>query len=237
MSTISYRYEFNFSSGRVESFTVELDEKSLRPLDKLDPYHLPEWTRLNFCRCEGCTVDELEEPFCPAAARLEPLARKMGDVVSIDDVEVKVYTDERIVISQTSAQEGLGALMGLITASSGCPFTAFFRPMARFHQPFSSTEETFYRAASMYMLGQYYRWHNDKSVDLDLKGLHQFYDKVARVNKGLADRLRSEKREDGTVNAVVLLDMFVKSLPIMLDETLQELTPLFQSYIDAPHIV
>ncbi len=237
MTTLDYRYEFRFASGRVETFTLVLNEATLRPVERLDPYKLPEWTRLGFRKCAGCPLDPLEESFCLAAARLVPLAQQMGDVISIDDVEAKVITNDRVVISQTSAQEGLRALIGLILATSGCPYTAFFRPMARFHHPFSSTEETFYRAASMYMLGQYYRWQHDKSVDLDLKGLYHFYEKVALVNKALADRLRTEQREDGTVNAVVLLDMFVKSLPDLLSETLKELEPLFQSYIDAPHVV
>jgi hypothetical protein len=123
--------------------------------------------------------------------------------------------------------------MGIITATSGCPNTVFFKPMARFHLPFANTEETFYRAASMYMLGQYYRWQAGKSVDMDLEGIHKFYEQVAVVNKSIADRLRSEKREDGSVNAIVLLDMFVKSMPMLLDETLEELKPLFSPYINA----
>jgi hypothetical protein len=85
----------------------------------------------------------------------------------------------------------------------------------------------------MYMLGQYYRWQAGKSVDMDLGGIHQFYEQVAVVNKGIAARLRSTKREDGSINAIVLLDMFVKSMPMLLDETLMELKPLFSPYIEA----
>ena len=157
----------------------------------------------------------------------------MSDVVSINEVKVEVTLDERIVTRDATAQEGISALMGIITATSGCPHTVFFKPMARFHLPFANTEETFYRAASMYMLGQYYRWQAGKSVDMDLEGIHQFYEQVAVVNKGIADRLRSEKREDGSVNAIVLLDMFVKSMPMLLDETLKELKPLFAPYVEA----
>jgi hypothetical protein len=162
-----------------------------------------------------------------------PLVDKMHDVVSIDGVKVEVTLDERIITRDATAQEGISALMGIITATSGCPHTVFFKPMARFHLPFANTEETFYRAASMYMLGQYYRWQAGKSVDMDLTGIHKFYEQVAIVNKGIADRLRCEKREDGSVNAIVLLDMFVKSMPMLLDETLTELKPLFKPYIEA----
>ncbi|MFO7593017.1 MAG: hypothetical protein R6X15_03095 [Pseudomonadota bacterium] len=236
MEPIDYQYRFTFESGREEVFDVQLDGNNLDPLEPA-PDNPPEWTRLENKQCKHCTLDSLEVFFCPLAVRLLPLVDRMGDVTSIDSVDVTVKLDERVVTRSATAQEGISALMGIITATSGCPHTVFFKPMARFHLPFANTEETFYRAASMYMLGQYYRWQEGKSVDMELEGLLSFYDKVAGVNKGIADRLRSERREDGTVNAVVLLDMFVKSMPVMITETLEELKPLFQPYIDAESTV
>ena len=232
MEPIAYQYRFTFKDGREEVFDIELDGAKLEPMASL-PDKLPEWTRLEFHKCSHCPLDSLEVFFCPLAARLMPLVDKMQNVVSIDDVKVEVVMDERTITRDAAAQEGISALMGIITATSGCPHTVFFKPMARFHLPFANTEETFYRAASMYMLGQYYRWQAGKSVDMDLAGIHQFYERVAIVNKGIADRLRSEKREDGSVNAIVLLDMFVKSMPMLLDETLKELQPLFAPYTNA----
>ena len=232
MEPIYYQYRFHFNDGREEVFDIHLDGTRLEPMEKL-PEKLPEWTRLDFNKCSHCPLDSLEVFYCPLAGRLMPLVEKMSDVVSINEVKVEVTLDERIVTRDATAQEGISALMGIITATSGCPHTVFFKPMARFHLPFANTEETFYRAASMYMLGQYYRWQAGKSVDMDLEGIHNFYEKVATVNKGIADRLRSEKREDGSVNAIVLLDMFVKSMPMLLDETLNELKPLFTPYVEA----
>jgi len=232
MEPISYQYRFRFGSGREEVFDIQLDGKNLEPLEPV-PENPPEWTRLENHKCSHCPLDELEVFFCPLAVRLLPLVDRMGDVVSIDNVDVTVTVDERTITRSATAQEGISALMGIITATSGCPHTVFFKPMARFHLPFANTEETFYRAASMYMLGQYYRWQAGKSVDLELDGLLNFYSQVATVNKGIANRLRAERREDGTVNAIVLLDMFVKSMPVMIKETLEELKPLFQPYIDA----
>lgn len=232
MEPIKYQYRFCFEGGREESFDIRLDSRTLDPLDP--PVEKPpEWTRLEFGKCSHCPLDPLEVFFCPLAVRLQPLVERMGDVVSIDNMEVKVSLDERLITRSASAQEGISALMGIITATSGCPHTVFFKPMARFHLPFANTEETFYRAASMYMLGQYYRWQAGKSVDMELDGLLNFYSQVEIVNKGIAERLRAERREDGTVNAIVLLDMFVKSMPILIHETLNELAPLFKPYIDA----
>jgi hypothetical protein len=232
MEPITYQYRFRFESGREEIFDVRLDGTTLDPLEP-PAEKPPEWTRLEYKKCSHCTLDPLEVFFCPLAVRLLPLVERMGDVVSIDNVDVTVALNERLITRSATAQEGISALMGIITATSGCPHTVFFKPMARFHLPFANTEETFYRAASMYMLGQYYRWQAGKSADLELEGLLHFYSRVATVNKGIADRLRAERREDGTVNAIVLLDMFVKSMPVQINETLEELAPLFQPYIDA----
>jgi len=232
MEPINYQYCFRFESGREEIFEVQLDGITLDPLQPT-PEKPPEWTRLDYNKCSHCPLDSLEVFFCPLALRLLPLVERMGDVVSIDNTEVTVKLGERTITRSASAQEGISALMGIITATSGCPYTVFFKPMARFHLPFANTEETLYRAASMYMLGQFYRWQAGKSVDMELEGLLNFYSQVATVNKGIADRLRAERREDGTVNAIVLLDMFVKSMPLQIKETLEELAPLFQPYIES----
>jgi hypothetical protein len=229
MEPLEYSYRFSFPDGRREEFFIKLAGDTLEPMLPL-PESLPNWTKLDFKQCPNCTLS-LKTPHCPLATRLVPLVERMGDVTSYEDVEVKVTLGERTVTRSLTAQEGISAMMGVITATSGCPHTVFFKPMARFHLPFANIEETFYRAASMYMLGQYYRWQNNLGVDLDLKGLHHFYNEVAVINKGIADRLRAERREDGTINALVLLDMFAKSLSISIDEVLEELRPLFDPYL------
>lgn len=230
MDTVSYEYRFKFPGGREENFQVVLDGAALTPKEHMPPA-LPDWTRLEFKQCEGCPLAPAEHSHCPLAIRLSPLVELMSDVVSIDKVTVTVTMDERTITRSASAQEGISSLMGIIIATSGCPVTAFFKPMARFHLPFANTDETFYRAASMYMLAQHYRCQAGLSVDLAMKGLKDYYAQVAKVNKGMAARIRATEREDGTVNAIVLLDMFVLVLPYGIQSTLDELKPLFTSYL------
>lgn len=236
MDEIKYQYDFTFTDGHSEGFNIALDGSTLEPVEPL-PEKLPEWTRLRYEMCDNCTLDPLDHAYCPLAGRLEPVLNKMVHVLSHEHVDVKVTLDERSVSRSCSAQEGLSALMGVITATSGCPNTRFFKPMARFHLPFASTEETFYRAASMYMLGQYFRWHNDKGFDMDMKGLKKFYEEVSKVNKGMSNRIKAEQREDGAINALVLLDMFVMCLPDSLDDILEGLEPLFEPHISAPKVI
>lgn len=235
MDPIHYQYRFDFKDGSNEVFDIQLHPLTLNPMETVSD-ELPPWTRLEVHKCENCPLNEEESPHCPLAARLAPLVERMNHVVSIDDVDVTVILGDRTVTQSATAQEGISAMMGVITATSNCPHTIFFKPMARFHLPFASTEETLYRAASMYMLGQYYRWQNNLSADLDLDGLLRFYKEVEVVNKGIALRLRSEQREDGTVNAVVLLDMFAKSMQMSIKDVLDDLAPLFKPYLDQKRI-
>ena len=236
MESLRYEYRFRFPNGREVRFPVELEGATLSPL-KNPPPVLPDWTRLDFHQCEGCPLSLDEQDYCPLAGRIEPLVEHMSDVVSIDEMRVTVILDERTVTRDATAQEGISSLMGILVATSGCPSTAFLKPMARFHLPFASLEETFYRAASMYMLGQYYRWQNGLSADLEMKGLFRFYASLAEVNTGMANRIRSIRREDSAVNAIVLLDMFVKGMPNQVEVTLEELKPLFAPYLSEKNIL
>ena len=234
MDNVTYIYHFDFKNGREEEFRLELDNLTLNPV-KTKSTELPEWTLLEFKQCANCPLS-LENTHCPLAVQLAPLVDKLSDVTSIEETKVTVTFDERVISRDATAQEGISSIMGVITAVSGCPLTEFFKPMARFHLPFSNMEETFYRAASMYMLGQYYRWKENMSADMEMKGLTQFYSNVAMVNKNMAERLRSSQREDGAVNALVILDMFVKSVPDAIDDILDELKPLFEPYFREQHI-
>jgi hypothetical protein len=82
--------------------------------------------------------------------------------------------------------------------------------MARFHLPLASTEETVYRATSMFLLAQYFAY---------------------RVNRAMAERLRSASEQDAAVNAIVILDLLAKALPDAILDSLTEVRHLFSSYL------
>jgi hypothetical protein len=120
--------------------------------------------------------------------------------------------------------------MGLVMATSGCPHMAFFKPMARFHLPFSSSEETIYRATSMYLLAQYFLKKQGKHADLDLAGLREIYKNIEIVNVAVAKRLRAATEADSAVNAIILLDIYTKAVPVIIEESLEEIRYLFAPY-------
>ena len=146
---------------------------------------------------------------------------------------MEVVTAERTIGQRTTAQRAVSSFMGLVAAASGCPRTACFRPMARFHLAFASEEETLYRAASMYALAQYFRQQSGQSVDLELNGLVEMYHQVQLVNRAMAERLRAAFATDAPINARILLDMFAKEMPYAVEERLEALRPLFPAFPDA----
>ena len=231
MNELTIHYRFTFGDGRRIDHPVRLNPETALPLEPL-PETPPEWTWLGRHQCEGCRLDTERHPLCPAALRLIGPAREFGDVLSYERVEVRVETPERVITAETSSQAAVSSLLGLLMATSGCPHTAFFRPMARFHLPLANEEETIYRAASMYLLGQYFRHHEGRTTDMTLEGLVDAYRGVAEVNRGMVKRLREASEKDSTVNAVVLLDLFTKSLPAAVEDALEELRPLFDAYLD-----
>ena len=116
-------------------------------------------------------------------------------------------------------------------ATSACPHTAHFRPMARFHLPLASKEETLYRATSMYLLAQYFAYRDGENPDLDLSGLARIYANLEIVNRAMARRLRSASEQDAAVNAVVILDVLAKTLPHSIVDNLVGMRQLFSSFL------
>jgi hypothetical protein len=156
-----------------------------------------------------------------------------SNLLSHETLAVEVITPERVISKETTAQQALGSLMGLIMPTSGCPHLAIFKPMARFHLPFSSAEETIYRVSSMYLLAQYFLGKAGKRIDPEFSELGNISESIHTVNRHFAQRLRAATKGDSSVNALTALDLFIKLLSYSLDDSLEELRYLFQPYLSA----
>lgn len=229
-SKVALTYRFTFPDSQERVFELEMD----RDTAELSPPRLPNpppWTALTFNQCTGCPFNATQTPHCPAALHMSGVIDGFTDLVSYDKVRVSVESEERQVVATLPAQQALASLMGLIMASSGCPNTAVFRPMARFHLPFSSESETAYRVASMYLLTQHYAAREGRSADLALDNLERVYRGVHAVNRGMATRLRAASRQDAIVNAVVLLDVYSSLVPAAIHDILEEIKPAFAALL------
>lgn len=229
---VHIRYTFTLADDSREQFDLELDPATLT-LRNHDDASTPGWTALSFHQCCHCPYTEAAQPFCPAAANLVPLLQRLDHLASYEKTTLEVVTMERCVTQQTTAQRAIGSLMGLMIAASHCPHTHFFKPMARFHLPLASEDETIYRATANFMLAQYLRKGDNPSPDCNLEGLNTIYRNMQIVNRAMAARLRATAQTDSSINAIILLDMYAKSVPYVIRRDLEELRPLFAPYLES----
>ncbi len=222
-------YTFRLPDNRVETFRLEIEGQSLE-LAAEKPEQLPEWSELEFSKCDHCTLDPAVEKFCPLSANIALVVQRFNHILSFDELELEVLTDERFITQKTTAQRALSSFMGLVMATSGCPFTAYFKPMARFHLPLASEEETIYRSVSMYLLAQYFHFREDGTADFDLQGLEKIYQDLLKVNLFIVKRLKAASKADSSVNAILILDMYARAMPYVIEESLEELRYLFLPY-------
>jgi hypothetical protein len=230
MTKLAITYKVATPDSRERVFNLELDRDTAQ-LTSSPTANPPPWTELAFNQCMGCPLKASETKHCPAALHLAGVIEGFSELVSYDHVRVTVESEERAVIATLSAQQALASLMGLIIASSGCPRTAVFRPMARFHLPFSSESETAYRVASMYLVAQHFKARNGEAGDFKLDDLESVYRGVHAVNRGMAQRLRAASRQDAIVNAIVLLDVYSSLVPAAIHDILDEVKPAFAALL------
>jgi len=150
METKVIRYDFQLPDNSREAFKFELNAKNLE-LKGSVPKSLPPWTQLEYHQCANCQLDDAAHPYCPLAANIHNIVQRFDGLNSYDQITVEVVTDQRWIAQRTTAQLGISSMMGLVIAACGCPHTAFFKPMAWFHLPLASEEETLFRASSFYM--------------------------------------------------------------------------------------
>jgi hypothetical protein len=226
MNTIVIDYRFRLSDEKTEEFKVKLHPESLALLleSKGTP---PHWSELSFHTCPNCSLDPSQNRFCPLALSIVDIVERFDHVLSYDRIHLDVITEERRISQETSAQMGLSSLMGLLIATSGCPHTVYFKPMARFHLPLSGREETVYRAVSTYLLAQYFIHKKGGIPDFQLEGLKRIYDNIQQVNLSIAERLRAASEADSPVNAIVILDTYAKAIPIVIEDSLETIRNLF----------
>lgn len=228
-STLQIHYRFRFHNGETIEIPLHLDEDTLTLLP-LTEHAPPLWTETALHQCKGCPLDPGVNPNCPTAVHLGGIVEIFHDHNSYDEVTVEVNDGRRSYLKDTSLQDGLGSLVGIIMATGGCPVLKPLRPMVRFHLPFASLEETEFRMVSMYLVAQYIRQKKGGQPDWSLDGLQAIYDRVQDVNKSFADRIRSASGNDAGVNAIVILDCFARAVPFAIRTMMRDYEKYFDSY-------
>jgi len=212
------RYGFALPDGSARTLEFDFDPVDFRML-RAPVENPPFWTALGFCRCANCPLDEASSPQCPAALQME--------LASYDQVGVTVMEDERTVFAETTAQQAMSSVLGLIMATAGCPWTDRLRPMARFHLPFATEAETVYRSICMFLLAREISGANQPQ---GFAALEELYRNLHVVNRDMSRRLGAVASTDPARNAMALLDAVTTLVPAALDCSLDELRPLFDAW-------
>lgn len=221
-------YEFRFADGRCWQHEVSL----YAGVEQRRATALPDWTGLSFHQCGHCPLSPEQSPHCPFAVALVEPVEILSQHTSYEEVEVIVRWRGREIRQHTTLQRGLGSLLGVLGATSGCPHTRMMKAMAWFHLPFSTSDETLYRALGTYLLGQFLRAKRGQSSDWSLEGLRATYRNLRQVNVGMSRRLRAAAEEDSSVNGLILLDLLAADMLYALDQYEGELDLFFQEYFD-----
>lgn len=229
---LTVEYRFKFGSGTETRFTVRLRRPGLQLVAE-PRTAFPDWTRLTHCQCPNCPLNPAQHAHCPIAANLVDIVECFKDCFSTEEADITVQSDARQYHRHGSVQSGVSSLMGLYMVTSGCPIMDKLRPMAHTHLPFATVDETSYRAVSMYLLAQYFRNGHGEVADWKLEKLLKIYEDIRQVNQSFVKRLLSISPLDASVNALVSLDCFatITAFSIVRD-SLKEMEPLFQAYLD-----
>jgi len=199
-------YFFKFEDGKQLQVQVDV-ERQFNP--KQSFANAPTWTRLDNNQCSICPLKKTQFSHCPAALDLDKVIHQFQGIPAATKLEVTVKTPERDYIKQVSLEEGVRAMMGLIMATSACPVFNLLKPNARHHLPFASVEEFVLRAASLYLMRQYFIAQEGGQPDWALTGLSRANEQLQLVNHAFWQRSMTAFQND--VNSKALLSFFTLS--------------------------
>ena len=229
---IKFRYTFIFESGLKKKIDVRLNKKTLNLIQTRKEAY-PQWTKLKSFKCSNCSLDEDIHLFCPIAINLIGLVNFFRDMVSYEEIDLLIESEERGYVKRTTLQQGISSLIGIYMVTSGCPIMEKLKPMVRSHLPFATLRETQYRVMSMYLLAQYFLYRRGKRPDWGLKKLVEIYDDIKIVNESFFKRLAHTKIEDATLNALIKLDIFAKQISVLISkDVLDDMECLFNAYFE-----
>ena len=220
------QYCFELPGNVTHEFSFSLDSETFQ-IETEASLHMPEWTRLEYHRCSHCPV--YGQDHCPVAVNICNIVLPLEAAISFETVTCRVVVQERTCVITTSAQEAIYSLLLVVIAASSCPYTDFLKPMARFHLPFPTVEETVARIVSTSQLLQYFRKDQGHTFDPDLGGLYEICKNIEIIGVAVAERLKaSEIKGDAGSNALVIFHHLSQIVPIHVENHLDIIRPAFK---------
>jgi hypothetical protein len=224
-------YKFKFNDKPDKEFVINIETKSFG-LIRCSANPPADWTRLERFACPNCPIADSEFEYCPIAVNLMDIIEFFSEIPSYEKTNIEVHTSKRTYCKDTSVQQGVSAIIGVVMSTSGCPVLSKLRPMARFHLPFADLDETQMRIFSFYLLAQYLKMRKDGDADWKMDELGELYSRIRDINVNIANRIANLEKEDASINAVVVLNNFAHSVSLSIDDNLEEIEPYLTEFID-----
>lgn len=215
--------EYTFTIDDIKlKYHVDID----RDYDFAEPRDdLPEWTKLAHYQCSNCPLTIKNCSHCPAAVDLHEVVSDFQQLPAIKKAEVTVVTPEREYFKETSLEEGLRSLMGVIMATSACPILQLLKPNARYHLPFASQEEFISRSTALYLMRQYFLYRSGERPDWDLQGLIRLNQELQILNQAFWQRVHDACESDSNLKALLSFFNLSSSVSYSLEAQLQKIKP------------
>jgi hypothetical protein len=229
-AVINYSFKFKLADKKEKVFDVLIDPVTL--INRKPDKEFPDWTKSANFRCPNCPMEYGAEENCPVAVNLHEAIEFFSNFVSFEEVNVTIETPQRVYSKNTSMQDGVSSLFGVLMVTSGCPVIGMLRPMVRYHLPFSNLEETEYRVISMYLTAQYFRYKRGKEPDWNMNNLKKIYEEIKKVNLYVVREIAKHEKNDTSINSVIVLNNFAEYVTIDLDEnTMEQIEVFFKDYL------
>ncbi|MCH8542489.1 MAG: hypothetical protein LAT61_02850 [Alcanivorax sp.] len=221
-----FEYRITSTTGALTRIPLYL-EKDSRAIQIPGDFQAPAWARLAHQQCNHCPLDPNTTRDCPVARNVAYVFSLASWGDSFEDIHLAVQTPQRTYAMDTSLQRALGALFGLVCALSSCPYMLPLRPMGIFHLPLATESETFFRAASVFLMHSYLQRETDPEAPVDLSSMEEAYKNLREINRSFACRLREIDGAEAATNAIILLDMLTRDVTFQLEEQMPHLRRLF----------
>ncbi len=222
---MSVEYIFTIDE-KEHRYTVELD----REFDfSLERNASAEWTQLTHHQCGNCPLTTKNCTHCPAAVDLEAVVKDFQQLPAVKQAKIRVITSDREYYKETSLEEGVRSLMGLIMATSACPILEHLKPNARNHLPFASQDEFILRSSAIYLLRQYFTYREGGRPDWDLQGLININQELQILNQAFWQRVHDACENDTNLKALLSFFNLSSSVSYSLESQLQQIKPLMSN--------
>jgi hypothetical protein len=224
-------YRFKFQDKPEKEFVVNIEPKTFG-LIRTSDVPPADWTRLERFACRDCPIANSEYEFCPIAVNLMDIIEFFSEIHSYEKVLIEVTTSNRTYSKDSSVQQGVSSIIGILMVTSDCPVLGKLRPMARFHLPFAHLEETQVRIFSFYLLAQYLRMKKGGQADWKMDELGELYSRIGDININIANKIANLEKEDASINAVVVLNNFAQGVSLSIDDNLELIEPYLKEFIE-----